>query len=207
LPFDLLLIQLAAVLLPGILWARIDLRFASKSKPIDAELGLLIVVYGLFSYSATFVVYAALGHPFQLIDLAASEGQAVLSAAVADEIIFATLIGVLLAIIWVYAVNYKLLTRILQGIGATKKYGDEDVWDFTFNSSDPAVEYVHVRDFENRIVYAGWVSTFSESGKQRELVLRDVQVFDFEGNQLFETPRLYLSRPPDNLHIEFPFKP
>lgn len=62
---------------------------------------------------------------------------------------------------------------ISTGIKATKTYGDEDVWDFTFNSSDAAVEYVHFRDFANRIVYAGGVREFSETDKLRELVLRD----------------------------------
>lgn len=58
-----------------------------------------------------------------------------------------------------------------------------------------AVEYVHFRDFANNIVYAGWVKEFSETDKLRELVLRDVQVYDFEGNMLFETPLIYLAQP------------
>jgi hypothetical protein len=110
-----------------------------------------------------------------------------------------------LAILWLYIVNYKLLTRFLQKIGATKTYGDEDVWDFTFNSQRAVVEYVHFRDFENKIVYAGWVDTFSETEKLRELVLSDTQIFDFDGNLLFEIPLLYLARSPESIHIEFPY--
>lgn len=104
-----------------------------------------------------------------------------------------------------YAAKGKWLTRFLQKIKATKTYGDEDVWDFTFNSSDAASEYVHVRDFDNEIVYAGWVSTFSESEKLRELVLTKVKVYDFAGTEIFETPRVYLARKPEGIHIEFPF--
>jgi hypothetical protein len=100
-----------------------------------------------------------------------------------------------------------LLTRFLQLIGATKKYGDEDVWDFTFNSRDTAVEYVHVRDFANQCVYAGWVNTFSETDRLRELVLLDVIVYDFDGQELYRVPRLYLARAPDSIHIEFPYDP
>jgi hypothetical protein len=75
---------------------------------------------------------------------------------------------------------------------ATKTYGDEDVWGFTFNSRSAAVEYIHFRDLENKVVYAGWVNTFSESEKLREIVLRDVQVFDEASKLLYETPMLYL---------------
>ena len=99
-----------------------------------------------------------------------------------------------------------MLTRFLQKIKATKAYGDEDVWDFTFNSSVPAVEYVHFRDFENKFVYAGWVMTFFETEKLRELVLRDVQVFDFEGVLQYEMPLLYLARNAESIHIEFPYR-
>jgi hypothetical protein len=109
-------------------------------------------------------------------------------------------------VLWLYASTYKLLTQLLQQIKATKRYGDEDVWDYTFNSGRPDVEYVHVRDFDKKITYAGWVEAFSESEKQRELRLRDVLVYDFEGKVLFETPRVYLARKADNIDIEFPYR-
>src|SRR5438477_754561 len=35
--------------------------------------------------------------------------------------------------------------------------------DFTFNRQKPAVQYVHLRDFTNRIVYAGWVNNWASS--------------------------------------------
>ncbi len=85
-----------------------------------------------------------------------------------------------------------MLTWVLQKIHATKRYGDEDVWEFMFNSSRAEAEYIHLRDFEKKITYAGWVETFSETEKQRELVLRDVVVHEFEGKVLFESPRIYL---------------
>jgi hypothetical protein len=98
------------------------------------------------------------------------------------------------------------LTQFLQRIGATKRYGDEDVWDLTFNSGKAEVEYVHVREFDKKLTYAGWVEAFSETEKLRELRLRDVIVYDFEGNILFETPRVYLARRMDNIDIEFPYR-
>jgi hypothetical protein len=93
-------------------------------------------------------------------------------------------------------------------IGATKRYGDEDVWDYTFNAhaSIASVEYIHFRDFEKELIYGGWVATFSETEKLRELVLQDVEVYNFDGQALYSVPMLYLARAPENLHIEFPYR-
>jgi hypothetical protein len=120
------------------------------------------------------------------------------------EILFALLIAVVGGVLSLYVENHKLFTRFVQAIGSTKRYGDEDVWDFVFNSPSPAAGYVHFRDFENRVTYAGYVQTFSETGRLRELVLADVIVYDFEGNKLYRVPSLSLARGLENIHIEFP---
>ena len=146
------------------------------------------------------------GWPFSLADLSDASAKGILTPAIFKEVASAIFVGVVLAIIWLFASNHKWDTRFLQWIGATKTYGDEDVWDFTFNSPVAAVEYIHFRDFANKIVYAGWVKEFSETEKLRELVLRDAQIFDFDGNKLFDTPLVYLARDPENIHIEFPYQ-
>ena len=97
------------------------------------------------------------------------------------------------------------MTRALQWIGATRRYGDEDVWDFYLNSGDKHVEYVHFRDFTTNLVFAGWVDAFSESGKLREIVLREARVFDMDSAALLYTaPRLYIAREPSQILMEFP---
>ena len=203
---DVLITQLAILLLPGLIWARLDARYASKSKPSDVEFFLRAFLFGLASYAVTFIVYLLLGWEFAVINIADVATQSVVTTAILKEILAATGIGFILAVLWIYFASYKVLWNILRIVGATKRYGEEDVWDFTFNSTEAVVEYIHFRDFENKFVYAGWVSTFSESEKLRELVLRDVQVFDFEGKLQYEIPLLYLARQPENIHIEFPYR-
>lgn len=203
---DLLFIQIAVIFLPGLIWAGLDSRYALKSKPSEFQYILRAFLFGIASYVVTFSLYSGLGCAFSLSDISDAASKGIFTPAIAKEIASATLVGTILAVLWLYVSNYKVDTRLLQWIGATKTYGDEDVWDFTFNSSAAAVEYVHFRDFENKIVYAGWVREFSETGALRELVLRDVEVFDFEGNLLFETPLIYLARKPENIHVEFPYR-
>jgi len=202
---DLLILQLAVLFLPGLIWARLDARFALNSKPSDTEFFLRAFLFGLVSYGITFLLFSALGWQFALVELADVGTKSVVTTNIVREILWAVGVGLILSVLWIYAATYKCLTRFLQKIRATKRYGDEDVWDYTFNSPIAAVEYVHLRDFNTKIVYAGWVVSFSETEKLRELVLRDVQVFDFDGNMLFETPMVYLARAPENIHIEFPY--
>jgi hypothetical protein len=203
---DLLLLQLAVLLLPGLIWARFDARYALKTRPSDTEFFLRAFQFGLVSYGITFLIYWTIGWPFTVVDLGDAASKPVLTSAIVKEILGAICVGFVLSILWIYSATYKWITWILQKIKATKLYGDEDVWDYTFNSPIPAVEYINFRDFENEVVYAGWVVSFSETEKLRELVLRDVQVFDFDGELLFEVPMIYLARAPENIHIEFPYR-
>jgi hypothetical protein len=98
-----------------------------------------------------------------MADLANASTKQVVTKNIFNEIILGLVISVVLSVGWLYVSTYKIITRVLQTIKATKKYGDEDVWDYTFNAPDAAVEYVHVRDFENEYVYAGWVNSFSKT--------------------------------------------
>jgi hypothetical protein len=201
---NLLILQLAVIFLPGIIWARLDAGFAAKVKPSDIEFFLRAFLFGLAAYAVEFLLFTAFGWRFTMADLGNAATREIVSKDVAFEIAAALAIGLFLSVVWLYGSRNKWLPRLLLKIGATTRFGDEDVWDFTFNSADIYTEYVHFRDFEHQLVYAGLVDTFSETGKLRELVLRDVIVYNFEGEEMYRTPRLYLARAPENIHIEFP---
>lgn len=141
---------------------------------------------------------------FQIFDF--KKDASFLNVAALEEIVVASVVATLCAIIWLYVSNYKLITRLLQKAKATKRYGDEDVWDYTFNSPRAEVEYIHLRDFEKQITFPGWVEVFSETEKLRELVLRDVRVYSFDGDMLYETPRIYVARERGNIDLEFPYR-
>ena len=201
---NLFIVQAAILLLPGIVWARLDARYGLKDKPSEFDFFLRAFVYGLASYAVLFALDSVLHRPFVMIDVSQAEQKSVFTPQIGWEILCATAIGFVLGIAWIYASTYKLLTRLLQLVRATKRYGDEDVWDFTFNSTSQAVRFVNLRDFDQKIVYAGWVNAFSETEKLRELTLYDVEVYDFDGNLMFKVPHIYIARKPENIHIEFP---
>lgn len=208
-PVDIFFFQLIIIFIPGIIWERIDAQFGPSSRPQQWDILRRTFVFGLAAYLVTYCLYwlaslAIDGPNFRVFHF--KKDDEFLDANSVQLIFSASLVSVVCSVLWLYASTYKLITRFMQKIKATKRYGDEDVWDYTFNSGRAEVEYIHLRDFEKKLTYAGWVEAFSETEKQREIRLRDVIVYDFEGNQLFETPRMYLARKMDNIDIEFPYK-
>jgi Family of unknown function (DUF6338) len=201
---DIFILQIAIIFVPGMIWERIDALFALKGTPSQFDIVRRSFVFGLVAYILTYGFYVLLGWPFYFLRI--DKDQPILNENLFGEIAFATGIATLCGVFYIYIVNYKVLYRVMRSIKVSKRYGNEDVWDYTFSSWDADVEYIHIRDFEKKVTYAGWVELYSESDKTRELVLRDVIVYDFDGNQLFETARVYLARKVDNIDIEFPYR-
>lgn len=207
---DIFLLQLIIVFTPGIIWERIDAVYGHNRSSQQWDILRRTFIFGLFSYVATFGLYwlssfASADISFEVFKF--QKDTTFIDAPAVREIVIASLVATVCAIVWLYLTNYKVITRMFQKTKATKRYGDEDVWDYTFNSPRAEVEYVHLRDFEKKITYAGWVELFSETEKLRELILRDVQVYDFEGGLLFETARVYVARERGNIDLEFPYRP
>ena len=205
---DILVFQLAIIFLPGLIWAQLDARYAMKEKSGPAEFFIRAFIFGLVTYVGVYCLYGLLGCNFSLLEINYSDTRKFLSKEFIDEIIISVPFSFVLAVIWIYAATYKWLTRFLHLIRATRKYGDEDVWDLTFSSSVVKPDYVHVRDFDKGIVYAGWVEAFSETGKLRELLLSDALIYDDSGEEttIEETTIrfLYIARDKTYIHIEFP---
>jgi hypothetical protein len=198
-----LFFQLALIFIPGFVWMKIHTRYGFKGEKTQFDLILNAFIFGVLSYAILYFVYSAKGWELKIFTLP-PESNRLVPADIFPEILEALGISIIGGVLTLYAENRKLFTRFVQKIGATKTYGDEDVWDFVFNSPSGAVNFVHVRDFEQQVVYAGYVEVFSETGRLRELVISNVVVYDFDGAEMYKVARLYLARERHNVHIEFP---
>jgi hypothetical protein len=202
---DFALAQLALVFMPGMIWANIDAKFGAGLKPQQTTLLIRAFIFGMATYSTLFVVYLCLGLSFGYQSLG-SDTTGVNIIELKDEIAWSIPLSFVLSVIWLWVVRYRLLMKLLHKVGATRRYGDEDVWSYTLNSDQAHVEYVHLRDLENGFIFAGWVNTYSESEDYRELLLRSVIVYDEGGKEISSAPLLYLSRPKNNIWLEFPYR-
>jgi uncharacterized protein DUF6338 len=198
-----LFFELALIFIPGFIWMKIHSRYGIRGEKPQFDLILNAFIFGVLSYAILYSIYRFNSWSLKIFELE-PESKKLVQPEIFPEILAAAVIAVVGGVLSLYVENHKLFTRFVQMIGATKTYGDEDVWDFVFNSGSSAVNFVHLRDFEQRVTYASFVETFSESGQRREIVLSDVAVYDFEGTEMYRVPRLYLARGRENLHIEFP---
>ena len=158
-----LFFELAIIFLPGFLWMKIHTKYGAKRERSQFDLILNAFLFGVVSYIILMLIYRAGGWRLNVLALD-QDSKKLLDSAILPEILQATLIALCCGILFVYAENRKFLTRTFQRIGLTKRFGDEDVWDFVFNSNSVGVEWIYFRDFSERVVYCGYVRLFSEFG-------------------------------------------
>lgn len=202
---DFALAQLALIFTPGIIWANIDTKFGAGLKPSQTTFFIRAFIFGMGTYAFLFLLYSFFDKEFGYANLADDQVTINLME-LKDEIAWSIPLSFGLSVIWLWLVRFRILKRFLHAVGATRRYGDEDVWSYTLNSDDKRVEYVHMRDLENGFIFAGWVNTFSESEECRELLLSDVIVYDETGKEISRPPVLYLARPKGNIWLEFPYR-
>ena len=97
--------------------------------------------------------------------------------------------------------KHRLVPDFLKFLRLTDRYGNEDVWEYLLDTKIKG-EWVDIRDLENKIMYSGRIHLFSETEKIRELYLLNVIVYDFEGNELYRVPQMYMSRPSETVIME-----
>ena len=202
---DLALAQLALVFMLGIIWANIDVKYGAGQKPQQSMFVIRAFMFGMATYATLYMIYLICEKPFGYEALI-EEPRWLNFYELKDEIAWSIPLSLVLSTIWLWIVRFRLLKRFLHRIGATRRYGDEDVWSYTFNLGDANVEYVHFRDVESGFVFAGWVNAYSQSEDLRELLLSDVILYDEEGNEISRPPVLYLSRSKNDIWVEFPYR-
>ncbi len=116
-------------------------------------------------------------------------------------------IGIILAYILSYGWRFKVINWVGKVIGATKRYGDEDVWqyfhDVPLNEKNNG--WLIIRDHKTNLAYHASVTIYSESEKDREMILDKVTVFTNDTSDfLYECDHIYLCRNKDDITIEVP---
>ena len=121
-----------------------------------------------------------------------------------EAITKAIIISVLIGFICAGLDNYKFINRIGKFLKLTRKYGDENLYSYFLNASN--VTEIYFRDIPKKITYHGMIDSYSETNEFKEIVLRDVKVYEYETSHLmYELDKVYLSRPKDDIIIEVPF--
>lgn len=68
-----------------------------------------------------------------------------------------------------------------------------------------AIEEIYFRDFANELTFHGIIESFAETETHKELILREVKVYQIEtGELLYEVDKIYLCRQVGECTIEVP---
>lgn len=199
------LIRIIFLALPGIVASILYRRLKGKSSLKDWEDVLEILLFSLLSYAfyglgVTILNRVGWAHSTVTSFQAFSDETIPISW---PEVVIASAVGTLLAFAASALYTHKTINRIGRFVGVTKRYGDEDVWDYFHNINE--VQWVFVRDHKLDLIYFGWILVYSDSEKGRELLLRDVRVYSNSSNDLlYEVSLMYVSREPFDLTIEVP---
>lgn len=198
-----LFIRVVVLVLPGLVGSLFYRKLRGGRQQKDWRDLAEITLFALSSYA----LYGA------GLELFAAEGPVALKALFDEsvpvrwtEVVVASLIGVVLAVLASYVQRFKLINWFGRKIGATHRFGDEDVWEYFHNSPDTG-SWLYVRDHQEELVYYGWLEAYSETGDDRELLLSDVVVYTNETDEpLDAVPLLYVSRAAYDFTIQIPPK-
>lgn len=204
-------VRIAFVALPGIIGSKVYRKLRGKTEKKAWEDFVEILIFCVLSYAlygltqdrlvSLLPEWVGLKSSFTAVDEILAKG----ALPQFQDIVLASFVGVLFGYIASYVYKYKIINRMAQWIRATNRYGDEDVWEYFHNSRKiQEATWVFVRDHKLNLIYFGAVEVFSDSGKQRELVLTEVDVYDDErkSNLLYSVPIMYLSREPDDFTMQ-----
>ncbi|MGB3343653.1 MAG: hypothetical protein WBA61_07060 [Aequorivita sp.] len=109
-----------------------------------------------------------------------------------QEVGFASIVSILIALIASMIENRKVINRVAGFFGISAKYGDENLYSMFLNSKN--VQFIYLRDIKNQLTYHGWVKSFSENDIVSEIRLADVAIYNYSDSKfLYEVSEIYLS--------------
>ena len=222
------IIRIAFLALPGLLASKLYRKARGRTAKKNWEDFLEILLFSLMSY-LVLALCLSLGNCLNLVSKPQAQensnieetaieeqfdkvwSELTVFKALADdkisldwiEITCASLLGILLAIIASYLHKYSAVTWVFRKIGATNRVTDEDIWEL-FHSGKSSTEWLYVRDHIYHLIYYGYIAKWSDSEKDREIIMENVSVYDDESTFLYETPLLYVCRNKFGITIELP---
>lgn len=203
-----LLIRIVLLLLPGLISWMLFRKLVgwvvrNKWQDLCEIIIFSVIIYSTYEIGVKIIVWRGwLDYSVTFFDAVLNEEAKILWG----EIIVASLIGIPIGFIASYAHTHKFVNKVGRCLHVTRHFGDEDVWHFFHNLPEEVeYEWIYVRDHKANLIYFGYTHAYSDSDKEREMLLGDVDVYTNDtGEFLYKTKLLYLCRGKYDLTIEIP---
>ncbi|SDR71209.1 hypothetical protein [Christiangramia echinicola] len=198
-----LTIKLIIILIPGVISTLVFGKLILHKEWSSFRFTLYSILFGVISYLLIQLIINLLNliSIIDIDDLTIWENLNDATSIPYREVIWASIISIIIALIAAKIENNKLIHRIADHFGISGKYGDENLYSMFLNSKE--VEFIYLRDIKNQLTYHGWVKSFSENENISEIRLCDVAVYNYGDSQLlYEIGEVYLSLKKEEIIIE-----
>lgn len=210
-----LTIKIIFLCFPGIICYFLYNSLVGKKTESDLETALSIFVFSVLSYLVAGVFLSIIRKMVSSDDFFLSVNNFDLFLNKSASLSYTELFNASIASIFVsYGMaviyNRKSVNLIAKLMKVSNRSGDEDVWHFFHNADKAEMNdgWIFVRDHKAQLVYYGYISKWSETDEERELVISSVSVFTNDSaKKLYEMDHIYISRAKDDLTIEIPSLP
>jgi len=183
--------RLLLIFIPGFLFLY-SIRKFTKDKEFNAfEVFTYALIAGLFCYSLLGGIYTLTGKGSLSVwsIFTFSEAEITIDK---FEILFASIISIGLAMLYVLTHRKKWLYKLLLHMGITDKYGDDSTYYTFLNQED--VDQIYIYDFELNLIHQGQILSFSENNDTLEVLLIGCDTYDnVTMNKVLENKETYLT--------------
>ena len=221
---ELSIFELILIYLPGLLVARVDLYYGSDRTPALQNQFYNLIFFGSLAHIFAALLYQAanfvsaiifpeswgisLQYDVWFFSLAEwNNPREIALNECLDEIAVATLISTLIVAGWLKVVQKYYLQRLLNRLKLSQNFYERDLWSHIQSQKLEDNEFVNLRDRANDIIYSGWIEMYFEYGDFRELLLKNVTIYEMSTmKKLYSevVSSMYISRPKADMVLEFP---
>ena len=118
------------------------------------------------------------------------------------EIRLAFFASLLFSLIWIYSLKLKVFRILLIKIKAISVVPRTGIVSIAISLGQRNILRVRIRDFDYNRAYSGTIIAHSEEQGIIEIVLKDVEICDIDGNHIGNATRYCISRPANNFDME-----
>ncbi len=200
------LVRIIFLTLPGIITSLLYHKLVRRRAKRDWEDIIKIFVFSLINYSLVYLIISFLYQQEFKAYIALFDANIEIPG---KEVMYASIVAIPIAFILAFLSRKRFINWLGKKLKVTHIISDNDVWEDYLDLWNG--KWVFVRDEIRKLIYYGYIDLYSESGKNRELVLRDVDVYDNTYDtkkenitELYKLESIYLSRSNDRITIEIP---
>ena len=180
-----LTLKLIILLIPGIISSNIygKLTFRPKQKS-NFMFTLASIIFGIVSYLSVQLLFIAITflknlnscHYLNYDILDTFKNLSGTASIPYLEVLIASIFGIFIGFIASGIDNAKIINNLGRFLKFTNKYGDENLFMKFLGSKE--VKSVYIRDIANKLTFSGYIESYSETEKFKEIVLDSVSVYD-----------------------------